>query len=262
MADLLMVPGIPYFLGALAGAALAAMGVLGMIRQRSTAPGGGGGATTTDLRSSMLVGQLTGGVIVLMVVLLVLVSGVQGHARLLLLVGGSAAYLYVGVVIPRRPIVAQQQAAATIRRLTPGFISFVRVALNSFESPLDIMRRYTARPVERWAPMQQLVAESIALGLDQRLRPFAALATIARQRGCRELIDVAEALAQAEAEGGRIDTVLEAQQTTLELILQSEFKRMLRRRTLYLLVMVAVSLVIGILANLLFTMVVGSGVLF
>ena len=65
---------------------------------------------------------------------------------------------------------------------------------------------------------------------------------------------------QAEAEGGRIDTVLEAQQATLELILQSEFKRMLRRRTMYLLLMVAVSLVVGILINLLFVMTKGGSI--
>jgi len=142
-----------------------------------------------------------------------------------------------------------------LRALTPGFISFVRVGMGSFESPMDIMRRYTVRPVEKWAVMQTLITDAVQVSLDQRMRPFASLTLVARERGCRELLDVAEALAQAEAEGGRIDTVLEAQQATLELILQSEFKRMIRRRTMYLLLMVAVAHVIGILGNLLFTMV-------
>jgi hypothetical protein len=52
--------------------------------------------------------------------------------------------------------------------------------------------------------------------------------------------------------------VLSAQQATLEQILQGEFKRELRRRTMYLLLMVAVSLVIGILVNLLFIMTRGG----
>jgi len=109
--------------------------------------------------------------------------------------------------------------------------------------------------------MQALVAEALQTGADLRLRPFAALALAARARGCRELTDVVEALAQAEAEGARVDSVLAAQQETLELILQGEFKRMVRRRTMYLLLMVAVSLVIGILINLLFVMTSGGAAL-
>ncbi|MEI7770503.1 MAG: hypothetical protein WCI67_10965, partial [Chloroflexales bacterium] len=111
------------------------------------------------------------------------------------------------------------------------------------------------------APMRQLVAEALHVGQDRRLRPFAALAAAARPRGCRELTDVAEALAQSEAEGAPVETVLAAQQATLELILQSEFKRDLRRRTMYLLLMVAISLVVGILINLLWIMTRGGAAL-
>ncbi|NTW02996.1 MAG: hypothetical protein HGA19_17225, partial [Oscillochloris sp.] len=75
-----------------------------------------------------------------------------------------------------------------------------------------------------------------------------------------DLTDVAEALAQSESEGSPIETVLAAQQATLELILQSEFKRDLRRRTMYLLLMVAISLVVGILINLLWIMTKGGAV--
>jgi putative copper export protein len=82
-----------------------------------------------------------------------------------------------------------------------------------------------------------------------------------RARGCRELTDVAEALAQAEAEGAGVETVLAAHQTTLEQILEGEFKRMVRRRSMYLLLMVAISLVVGILINLLFVMTGGGSVL-
>lgn len=170
----------------------------------------------------------------------------------------AASYLGLGVVLPRRPQVQREREAAQLRRLTPGFIAFVRVALGSFEAPIAIMRRYVERPNPALAPMQQLVADALRISLDQRLRPFAALATAAQQRGCRELNDVAAALAQAEAEGGSIETVLAAQQQTLELILQGEFKRMLRRRTLYLLLLVAISLVVGILFNLLFVMTAGG----
>jgi hypothetical protein len=157
--------------------------------------------------------------------------------------------------------VRRQREAAALRRLTPGLIAFVRVGLGSFESPTAIMGRYVAQANPRLAPMRQLVAEALQIGQDRRLRPFAALAAAARPRGSRELTDVAEALAQSEAEGASAETVLAAQQATLELILQSEFKRELRRRTMYLLLMVAVSLVVGILINLLWIMTRGGAAL-
>ncbi|HWQ13438.1 MAG TPA: hypothetical protein VNL77_11585, partial [Roseiflexaceae bacterium] len=92
----------------------------------------------------------------------------------------------------------------------------------------------------------------------RRLRPFEALRLAARARGCQELTDVAETLAQAEAEGADPQTALAAHETTLEAILRDEFTRMLKRRTLWLLLVVAVSMVVGILGNLLYVMVGGS----
>jgi hypothetical protein len=102
------------------------------------------------------------------------------------------------------------------------------------------------------------VAEALTLVRERRLRPFDALRAVARARGCQELIDVAEALAQAEAEGSDAQAALAAHQATLEAILRDEFTRMLKRRTLWLLLVVAGSLVIGILGNLLYVMVAGS----
>jgi membrane-anchored glycerophosphoryl diester phosphodiesterase (GDPDase) len=55
--------------------------------------------------------------------------------------------------------------------------------------------------------------------------------------------------------------VLAAQQQTLEQVLRDEFTRMLKRRTMYLLLTVAISLVIGILGNLLFVMTGGGSLL-
>lgn len=258
----LITPGMPYFAAAVAAAILAALGLLLMERRQVAAVGMQLAPSPTAMSRRYIVGNLAGIPLASAVALVVVAGNIQGTTRLLLLGGAAATYLYLALVLPRRPVVQREKEAARLRTLTPGFISFVRVALGSFESPTDIMRRYTARPVKQYALMQDLVAESIKLGLDRRMRPFAALATVARERGCRELTDVTEALAQAEAEGGRIDTVLQAQQATLELILQSEFKRMLRRRTMYLLLMVAVSLVVGILINLLWVMTGGGSALF
>ncbi|RRR65876.1 MAG: hypothetical protein EI684_21875 [Candidatus Viridilinea halotolerans] len=252
-------PGVPYYLAAFGAALLAMLGGMLLDRRAFAFAGGMRAApTTTTLRRRVLVGNLAAIPVVATLVGVVVVGNVVGNARTMLLGAALVAYLYLGLVIPRRPLVQQQREASALRRLTPGFIAFIRVALGSFESPMDAMRRYTARPVERIALMQGAVADALQVSVEQRMRPFAALATVAHQRGCREFIDVADALAQAEQEGASVEHVLVAQQATLELILQSEFKRMLRRRTMYLLLMVAISLVVGILLNLLFVM-TGSG---
>jgi hypothetical protein len=257
MPTLLLVPGMPYFLLALAGALLAALG-LALRPRQAFVPGDA--APHIIAGSRLLIGQIAGGALATLLALTALISNATGTALALLLAFALASYLGLGVVVPRRPAVQRAREAAALRRLTPGLIAFVRVALGSFEAPIAILRRYVERPHPAWAPMQALVGEALQLSLDQRMRPFAALAAAARPRGCRELNDVAEALAQAEAEGGPIEQVLAAQQHTLELILQGEFRRMLRRRTLYLLLLVAISLVVGILINLLFVMTGGGAV--
>lgn len=257
--DLLIAPSTPYLLMSVAGTLLALLGLaLGPLRPLAAI---GAATARLDTAGRLLAGQLAGGALAGLLLFVLIAGDPRGGLRTLLSFGALAAYLALGIVLPRSPQRRREREAAALRRLTPGLISFVRVALGSFESPIEIMRRYTARPYPRIAPMQALVAEALQTGADLRLRPFAALSLAARARGCRELSDVVEALAQAEAEGGRVDSVLAAQQETLELILQGEFKRMVRRRTMYLLLMVAVSLVIGILVNLLFVMTSGGAAL-
>lgn len=260
MIDLLITPGTPYLLLALAGALMALLGLT--IRRETLVPTMLiGRISRLDATGRLLAGQLAGGAAAAMMLLTGWAGGVQEAERVLLFCGALAAYLGLGLALPRLPERRRQREAAALRRLTPGFVAFVRVALGSFEAPIEIMRRYIARPYPRLASMQALVAEALEVSADQRLRPFAALANVARARGCRELTDVAQALAQAEAEGNSVEGVLAAYQATLELILQGEFKRSIRRRTLYLLLMVAISLVVGIVVNLLFVMTNGGSVL-
>jgi len=258
MPDVLIAPGAPYYMLALAGALLAALGAnLGERRPLALGP------APRSLRPSLrLAAGQAGGLAVAGLLVGAAVAGdASGLPRALLLAGAFAGYLGLGVVLPRRPAERRRREAAALRRLTPGLIAFVRVALGSFESPGAALARYIARPSPRRAAMQELVASALQLGQDQRLRPFAALSAAAHAHECRELADVADALAQAEAEGGAIETVLAAQQETLELVLQSEFKRLLRRRTMYLLLMVAISLVVGVLLNLLYVMTGGGSAL-
>ncbi len=258
MHDLLIAPSTPAYTMAFAGALMALLGVALMEhRPQPVTPGGTGLSDAGRLAA----GQVAGLVVAAMLVGLNFASGQRGNAQSLLLCGALAAYLGLGVVLPRQPQLRREREAVALRRLTPGLVSFVRVALGSFEAPIEIMRRYTHRPQRRLAPMQLLVAEALQFGADMRLRPFAALSAVARARGCRELTDVVNALAQAEAEGAGVETVLAAHQSTLELILEGEFKRMVRRRSMYLLLMVSISLVVGILLNLLFVMTAGGSVL-
>ncbi len=258
MYDLLITPGAPFFAASLAGALLACLGA-------TTMAGSGRLARLNPSRigstAGLVAGQTAGLSLAILLISAALAGGATGNSRNLLFGAALAAYLGLGLVLPRQPQQRREREAAALRRLTPGFVAFVRVALDSFEAPVEIMRRYVRRPDPRLAPMQTLVAEALALGADRRLRPFAALALGARGRGCRELADVAEALAQAEAEGARAETVLAAHQETLALLLQGEFRRLVRRRTLYLLLMVAVSLVVGILFNLLYVMTAGGSLL-
>jgi hypothetical protein len=193
-----------------------------------------------------------------LLLLIAFASGAAGDIRTLLLIAALAIYLYAGVIVPRRPLVAAQKVRKKLRLLTPGFVSYVRVALAGYDAPATLLERYCARPARRLVPMQQLVAEALTLMHERRQRPFEALRMVARTRGCVELTDVAEALAQAEREGSDVQQVLAAHEATLEALLRDEFTRMLKRRTLYLLGLVAISLVIGILGNLLFVMTGGG----
>ena len=109
--------------------------------------------------------------------------------------------------------------------------------------------------------MQMVVQESLHLVASERKRPFEALALIAIARGSQELRDVAESLAQAEQQGADVRPVLEQQEKTLMLLLEDDFKRMLERRKIYIMGLAAIGLVVGVLANLLYVMIIGSGVL-
>lgn len=206
---------------------------------------------------------------------LLLICVLLQGAALLVLIGRAgipaytlAAGLAGGILLRRmrqlrraRAVPAGSAALSELRRLTPGLIAFIRIALSSYEAPAAVLARYCRQVQPGRRPMQQLVDRALQLSEQQRLRPFAALAQTARRAGCRELIDAADALAQAEAYGSPVDDVLAAQQQTLEYLLQSEFRRLIRRRTVYLLLLTALSLVGGILINVLYVMTEGGRLL-
>ena len=260
MPDLLLSPGAPFAALAVAGVLLAALGLMHLERGRLMLLGVRALPTRHGMAGRFALGQLAA-VPLAGTLLISLAIGAAGGQRTLLLGAALALYLYVGVIIPRRPIVRAQQERKRLRLLTPGFVSYVRVALAGYDAPATLLGRYCARPASRIQPMQQQVVEALGLMGERRLRPFEALRVVARARGCQELTDVAEALAQAEREGSDVQQVLAAHEATLEALLRDEFTRMLKRRTMYLLGLVAVSLVVGILGNLLFVMTGGGSLL-
>jgi hypothetical protein len=75
------------------------------------------------------------------------------------------------------------------------------------------------------------------------------------------LIDIAEALAQSEVEGADPQLALTAYEATLAQVLHDEFQQLLERRKIYLLVLAAFALIVGVLGQLLYVMIAGSGVL-
>lgn len=259
--NLSMLLALPYILGIVGSALLATLGLILRRDTRTppiieTMP-----FNTTNLRTRYLLGNTIGIPLAGTLVSLVIASNVEGTHRTLLLIGALALYLYLGLVLPRRPHVLRQQSARLLRRQTPGFMGFIRVSLLSFESPIDAMQRYIARPQSNRIELQGVVTTALRVSIEQRVRPFTALAIVARRYACRELIDLADTLAQAETEGDKMDRVLAAQQSMLEFILSSEYKRTIRRRSIYLLLMVGISLVVGILLNLLWVMTVGGSVI-
>ena len=261
MSDFLLTPGAPFAALAVAGVLLAALGLMQLERGRLALLGVRALPTRYGMAGRFALGQLAAVPLASTLLLISLTIGAAGAQRTLLLGGALALYLYIGVIIPRRPIVRAQQVRKRLRLLTPGFVSYVRVALAGYDAPATLLGRYCARPASRIQPMQQLVAEALGLMGERRLRPFEALRVVTKARGCQELTDVAEALAQAEREGSDVQQVLAAHEATLEALLKDEFTRMLKRRTMYLLGLVAVSLVVGILGNLLFVMTGGGSLL-
>src|SRR5262245_33570666 len=232
MPDILLHPGAPFAALAAAGVLIAALGLMQIERARLAFAGVRSLPTRWGMSGRFVLGQAAAVPFAAVLLLIAFASGAQGNTRTLLLVGALAIYLYVGVIIPRKPLVAAQKERKRLRLLTPGFVSYVRVALAGYDPPAILLERFCARPAKRLLPMQQLVAEALTLMNERRLRPFEALRMVARVRGCQELTDVCVALAQAESEGTDVQQVLAAHETTLEAVLRDEFTRMLKRRTM------------------------------
>jgi hypothetical protein len=261
LVDLLLSPGAPFAALSFAGVLLAVAGFARLERARLLLAGVRALPTSRGMAGRFMLGQAAAVPLAALLLLLAGTSGAAGSTQQWLGALALGIYLYFGVVLPRRPIVEAERERRRLRLLTPGFVSYVRVALAGYDPAAVVLERYAGRVDLRLAPMQRLAMEALALMHNRRMRPFEAFRSAVRARGCQELIDVAEALAQSEEEGTDPQAILEAHELTLAALLRDEFQRMLKRRTIYLLLLVAIAVVVGVLGNLLFVMVAGSGVL-
>jgi len=180
MPDFLLTPGAPFAAVALAGVLIAALGLMQLERARLALAGVRSLPTTWGMRGRFVLGQAAAIPLATMLLLLALSGGAGDSNRTLLLSATLGLYLYVGVIIPRKPIVQAQKQRKRLRLLTPGFVSYVRVALAGYDPPATLLERYAARPAKRILSMQQLVAEALVLMNERRLRPFEALRHVAR----------------------------------------------------------------------------------
>lgn len=248
--------GTPFFLASFAVTMLAMLLAMRLeALQQLRALGIAIAPSATEQRRRLIIGQLQAAPIVAILILSALST--PDSYRPILLVISLLAYLYFGMVLPRKPLVDAQKQGRTLRKLVPGFASYIRVALVGSD-PKSLLERYIARVQPRKAAMQQAVTEALYLVNEERRRPFEALAIVARAKNCRELIDLAEALAQAEQEGSDVRIVLAAQEETLRLIIEDEFSRELQRRNLYVLGLSAIGLVVGVMGQILFTVTRGG----
>lgn len=260
MIDIFVAPGIWTAFASIAGVLIAVIGVTQLEHARALASGLRTLPSRWGMTGRFVLGHLAALPLASALILLIASAGIDGMPRLLLATVAFAIYLYVGVIIPRKPVTARQQEQRRLRRLTPSFVAYVRVALAGYDPPPAILERYLMRPDDKYAPMQRVVADALRLVRDHGVLPFDALRRVARDRGCSELIDVAEALAQAEAEGSDPQTALLAQETTLNQVLHDEFRQMIERRKLYLLALAALA-VVSVLVQIIFVIVMGSNVM-
>jgi len=128
MPDFLLNPGAPFAALAAAGVLIAALGLMQLERARLAFAGMRSLPTKWGLRGRFVLGQ--GAAIPLAAILLLIdvAGGAKGNNRILL-VGALATYLYIGVIIPRKPIVQAQKERKRLRLRTPGFVSYSKPKL-------------------------------------------------------------------------------------------------------------------------------------
>lgn len=253
-----LAPGWPFIFLSIAGALLALISIMHLESARQLVPGFRPMVSPAGRRQRFLLGQIAGVALAATLLLVARMSGASGLWLLMMALLALAVWMAVGLVLPRRSKLSADRERRRLRRATPGFVSYIRISLAGGEGAATLLERFVATPEPQRAALQDAVRGALLLMRAERRRPFDALLRVARERGCRELVDVVEALAQAEERGTDPRPALKAQQSMLEAILRDELTRTLKRRNLGLIGLVALSVLFGLVVNILFVMVIGG----
>lgn len=242
-----------------AGLLLAGFGAAQLTQARRVVAGVQLRAQGSDIAQRTLIGGAAGAVAALIVIASVLASGIDGRPRLAAFAVAGVLVVYGGISWPAAPLREQARLARLLRRLTPSFTGYLRVAIGGGDSPHDALTRYVARPRDAIAPMQQIVRDALLAAQRIPTSSFAALRHVARFTACQELIDLSEALAQAEeSSASTMVGQLVAQEQTLAAIIADEDMRLIKRRKLYVLCFVAYAMIMSTLVQILYVNVLGS----
>lgn len=259
MRDWLVAPGgwlAPFMV---AGALLIGLGAMMQERVRSSIAGFRRAPGAWTIRQRIIAGHVAG---VPLAAIAAYAAQTTPESMQRTMFWGLALLLYLACawVLPRRPLVREQQVRKKIRALLPSFLSFLLTQLYGVKSRPEILLLYVNRADARLEPMQEAVRSALHLVHERNALPFEALHTVAVETQIPEFIDVTQLLAQAERTGSDVRHVLDQSATLIAQVLDSEFRQMIERRKLYLLAFGAFS-VVGILVQILFVIVIGGGVL-
>src|SRR3954471_11654119 len=109
MPDVLLKPGAPFVAASIAGVLIALYGLMQLERTRIALAGVRSLPTRYGMAGRFALGQAAAIPLAALALLIAFASGAAGNNVTLLLVGALALYMYVGVIIPRKPLVQAQK---------------------------------------------------------------------------------------------------------------------------------------------------------
>ena len=137
-----LAPGWPFIFLSIAGALLALISILHLEASRQLVPGFRPIVSPSGYRQRLLLGQVTGAALAATLVLVARMSGMHGLYLLLMILLALAVWMAVGLVLPRRPQVNAKRERRSLRRATPGFVSYIRISLAGGEAAATLLERF------------------------------------------------------------------------------------------------------------------------
>ncbi len=201
------------------------------------------------------IGQVIGGVVGSAVILIGSALGTMMMGVLL----GITAYVLAGLSLPRLPETNAKRRASQIRRQLPAFVGFLRITLGQEPFPIAC-NRYLAVSHSRNRLMRDVVRRAIDRSQRMGIPLPSAFYDVAHQEECPELQYLADILKRSFEEGLDVRSLMEQQQQLLQSLLRNEFRRAIQQRGILLLLVTAISVIVGVLGNLLYVIIAGSDI--